>query len=378
VVEGSAGPPQANGAATGTRRFQGTDHEQALVGGEWLYVNRTRGLKRDALDPVAIAEDRARELGLDVFEEEPPPPEGAVLTADEILAFDVPPIETLPVLGRPGLIMEGAANLLYSYPKTGKTELLTAMVAGWVSEGQRVFYLTEEGFPNWKTRLRVHHVSGDRLRMQYAWSHGLGAALDAIRGEVFDVLIIDTLRNTVGYLEGEGDKDVARVIHPLIKAANGATTICSFHARKMPGEGGRDISGHHSLYGAFDRAIQLAPVDGKDTHRKLTVSGRCMYSGDVVLEYRQVEPGNFEVLDGVSVMEPKSHTLVCLSCGEDFTARRRDARYCSDMCRQRAHRSVTLSDVHLVTDVTLPRGIEVSVTEIGPESDSLWLDGLTE
>lgn len=34
-------------------------------------------------------------------------------------------------------------------------------------------------------------------------------------------------------------------------------------------------------------------------------------------------------------------TIACESCGSPFTAARRDARYCSPRCRQRARRAVT-------------------------------------
>jgi hypothetical protein len=297
------------------------------------------GLVDDLLSPGALADDILIEEGLVVYEEDGY--EG-VLTADDILTFEVPDTRTLPVLGKEGLIMEGAANLLYSFPKTGKTELLTALVTDWVTADQSVLYLTEEPFPNWKQRLAVHGCSGTLLRMFYAWGGSIREALDVIESESFDILVVDTLRNTVGYMEGKGDEDVARVIHPLLRAAKGRTSICSFHARKMPGDAGRDISGHHSLYGAFDRALRLAPIEGQDTHRKITVSGRCMYEGDQTLFYRQVQPGLLEVLDAASMSEAKkervSYELVCLECGDDFTSTRRDTKCCSSPCRLRRWR----------------------------------------
>lgn len=374
MAEGGTGPsPSSNGGPAGAGRLQ--EWNRIKVDGEWVYTDRLRGLHRDPLSSSAVAEAEARRLGLDVFVPDPRPDRGSVLTADEVLAFEVPPVGTLPVLGRPGMIMAGATNLLYSYPKVGKTELLTAMVADWVGDGQRVLYLTEEPFPNWKIRLAIHECSGTDLRMQYAWGGSLGDALETIGRETFDVLIVDTLRNTVGYVEADGDKDVARVIHPLLGAAAGTTVVCSFHARKMPGEGGRDISGHHSLYGAFDRALQLTPVDGKDDQRRVTVSGRCMYEGDVAVVYRQARPGLFEVLDGVTLAEPKCYELQCLDCGEWFTSRRRDAQFCSDACRKHHKRAATMCGENGVRDVRDPR---TSRPIADTNLDALWLDGLTE
>lgn len=295
----------------------------------------------DPLTPAELAIAELEADGISVYDWEPGPSvESPVLSAPEILRYEVPPVSTLPILGREGLIMEGAANLLYSYPKTGKTELLTAVVKDWLAAGLRVFYVTEEPFPSWKLRLVTHRIDSELLRVFYAWGGNLHGALEVMAGETFDIVIVDTLRNTVGFLEGEGDKEVARVIHPLLKAVQGRTSLCSYHARKMPGEGGRDISGHHSLYGAFDRALQLTRVsseDDSDPRRRIVVSGRCMYEGERDISYRMVRPGEFEVLDAETVVKPKKerpeYLLICLECGDEFKASRRDAKTCSTGCR---------------------------------------------
>lgn len=309
------------------------------------------------LAPGAIAEDEMIAAGLYVDVA----PGRVTVSAAELLDYEIPVVETLPVLGRGGLIMSGGTNLLYSYPKVGKTELLTALEAEWADAGLTVLTLTEESFGNWKRRLAVHDCWSPRLRLHYAWMYHIADVLALLREERFDVLVVDTLRNTVGYQEGKGDEDVARVIHPLFHAAAGRTVVVSYHARKMPGEGGRDISGHHALFGAFDRALQLTPIEGQETHRRIVVSGRCMYDGDATMHYRQVEPGRFEVLDGVAVVAGRErYDVVCLECGDEFQARRKDTRYCSPGCRQRAvrrrsngHGTATLSDV---TVVTAPKG----------------------
>jgi len=303
----------------------------------------------DLLSPGEIARDEMAAAGIDIWVEPvAEPAEFEVYDTPEILTFEVPPMSTLPVLGRDGLIMEGGTNLLYSYPKLGKTELLTALTHEWV-QGRRVLYLTEEPMPNWKRRLAAHRFTPAdfTLRMAYTWGFDIHKAVRLIESETFDVLVVDTLRNAVGFLEGDGDKDVVRVMVPLFKAAAGKTIICSYHARKMPGDGGRDISGHHSLYGTFDRALQLTGDSDRPDQRKITVSGRCMYEGDFTLHYRQVRPGVFEPLDGQTLTEPKeraTYELQCLGCGEIFMARRRDARTCSVSCRQRYHRNPTVSE----------------------------------
>lgn len=332
----------------------------------------------DLLTPAELAIAELEAEGISVYDWEPAPvvePRFLVLNAPQIHAFEVPPSSTLPVLGREGLIMEGAANLLYSYPKTGKTELLTAIVTEWVAAGMRVLYLTEEPFPMWKLRLRAHGCYSESLRMFNAWGHAFGEALEVIESEEFDILVVDTLRNTLGYLEGEGDKDVARIIHPLLRSVTGKTTVCSYHARKMPGEGGRDISGHHSLYGAFDRALQLSTVEGQDDHRRISVSGRCMYEGEQALHYRMVKPGVFEVLDGQAVVKKGSrrrYELVCLECGDEFEAGRRDAKFCGDTCNARSRRKQPKVDAECQTPVG-DIGDSLEISDISDAfSDGEW------
>lgn len=297
------------------------------------------------------------------------------LSALEISSFEVPDVDTLPFLGREGLIMAGGTNLLYSYPKVGKTEILTALVADWSDADMDVLYLTEEGFPNWRRRLAVHECLNTKLRVHYAFGYSVAEALRIVEDEHFDVLVADTIRYTLGYQEGEGDKDVARVLVPFFRAAAGRTVVCSYHARKMPGEGGRDISGHHALYGAFDRALQLTPVDGRDQNRRVVASGRCMYDGDATFEYHQLEAGRFEALDGTAVVTPKkraSYTLTCLGCGENFTARRRDARFCSDGCQKHSRRNDQLTqreiDVSEITEIPLESAV---ISDI--KLDGEWL-----
>jgi hypothetical protein len=364
-------------------------HEYALVDGERVYTDRMRGFAPSPIpkpyierEPAFLPRDTPTVKEWD--EEEPQPDPFEVYDTPEILTFEVPAIGSLPVLGRDGLIMEGGTNLLYSYPKTGKTELLTALTHDWVA-GRRILYLTEEPIPNWKRRLTAHGFTPAdyTLRMAYAWGFRVDRAVALFESETFDVLVVDTLRNTVGFVEADGDKDVARVMVPLFRAAGGKTVICSYHARKMPGEGGRDISGHHSLYGAFDRAIQLAPVEGKETHRRLTVSGRCMYDGDMTLEYRQTEPCRFEVLDALTVTSERKgprFTLECLECGDEFRSNLDRAKFCSKECRQRNWRrtktqGVTVSDDPARRDATQVRTSDPSRRE---DVDALWLDRLTE
>jgi AAA domain-containing protein/bifunctional DNA primase/polymerase-like protein len=210
----------------------------------------------------------------------PPPARG--MRGSELFDHDWPPIETLPILGEPGMVMERGSNLLYAYPKTGKTEVVCELLHEWVALDKEIVYLTEEPLGFWKPRLhrfKQPRDFWDPIIFAPALGWGIVGLFDfLLEIDSFDILVVDTLRNTCGFQEGEGDKDVGRVVLPLIALAREreATLFALYHARKMPGEDGRDISGHHSLYGAFDRALQLRKISGDDNEmkRRVTVSGR--------------------------------------------------------------------------------------------------------
>jgi hypothetical protein len=305
--------------------------EYVTIAGERVYTDRLRD--RPALGAI-IPNGREPAPGL---------PPSVVGTADDPrgwwsawdnVNFEAPEERTLPTLGRDGLVAEGGTNLLYSYPKCGKTELLIQMAAEWTDAGLDVRYLTEESRGNWKKRLATHHVTSTKLQFYHAFGCGLSQVLGLLDGERYDVLIVDTLRNTVGFIESEGDKDISRVLHPLFDVAAGRTVVCGYHARKMPGEGGRDISGHHSLYGVFDRALQLTPVEGRESQRRVVVTGRCMYDGDVKLVYEQAEPGMLRALDAAA-LAPEITRRICAhpDCDTLFALGRKTQKFCSDRCR---------------------------------------------
>lgn len=265
---------------------------------------------------------------------------GTVLRGSEVFALEVPEIRTLPLLDRPGMILENGSNLLYAFPKTGKTELIRHALEEWVSAGRQVVYLTEESLWMWTTRLRYYkHPAEFWDGVTFCAAHGwsIGQVLDFLP-ESIDILVVDTLRSTCSYEEGKGDEGVVKVINPLIGAARdrNATLLALYHARKMPGEGGRDISGHHSLYGAFDRAIQLRTVEGEGNERKrrLYVSGRMLApDAPTALDYRMLSDGTFEALDGRTVV---GWEKTCDTCHARFTATRSTGRFCSDACRKQA------------------------------------------
>lgn len=280
----------------------------------------------------------------------PPPPFVAetyspVLRANMLGTIVLPEIETLPILGRDGFFIKGGSNLLYGIPKSGKTDLTTAMVKEWIGQGRRVCYFTEEPLMYWKNRLEGLGESWEfwePLLFCEAMGWGITKVLAAFTDD--DVTIVDTIRSTTGYRENKMDEDVGRVVEPLIMAArqHNGTLIAGYHARKMPGDDGLDISGHHSLFGAFDRAVQLRKVPGEENERKrkLTVFGRLLDPEQPSsLMYEMVATCQFRALDGQEVASVADRVRKCAQCTGDFKAVRKDARFCSELCRKRAWRT---------------------------------------
>lgn len=274
------------------------------------------------------------------------PPDGdefGGMRGDHIFDLEIPDIEHLPVLGQDGFIMAGAANLLYAFPKAGKTELTAGLLREWLEQEYSIVYLSEEPLFFW--RLRFEEMSDaptlwERAMFYPAMGWGIAKTLRLIEKSQADILVIDTLRYTLGYQEAKGDEDVARVVIPVIQAARerGMTLVALYHARKMPGENGTDISGHHSLYGAFDRAVQLRRIDGDENERKrrLVVSGRLLDPmGTTKLTYIMRDSGDFQALDTASIV---GFEKVCEVCSKPFRAKRSMARFCGPTCRQRSHR----------------------------------------
>src|SRR5262249_33221973 len=62
-------------------------------------------------------------------------------------------LEYLALLGQDGYLVRGWSHLIASYPRCGKTELVTACCRDWLTAGEHILYLTEEPRAIWQHRL---------------------------------------------------------------------------------------------------------------------------------------------------------------------------------------------------------------------------------
>jgi hypothetical protein len=206
--------------------------------------------------------------------------------AADLLTEEDAPLAYLPLLGQDGYLFKGWSNLLASYPRAGKTELLAACCRHWVERGDSVLYLTEESRAIW--RKRVHRLGSLPRGMQlvFAFGHEPSKLLGRIRHCQQPVVVVDTLRN-LGFLpEDENDNAaVARAVNPLIAVcrAAGKTLVGAHHMRKGGGEHGEGIAGGHALMGAFDAILELRR-DTAPSRRVLKCYARLEQPEDLLYE----------------------------------------------------------------------------------------------
>lgn len=184
----------------------------------------------------------------------------------------------LPVLGQDGLVARGAATLLSSRPKAGKSTLLAHCTRQWLAAGLVVAWLTEEPTAVWRQRRRMlPQLNTDRLFLGFP-SLGTTAEawLTALRDVRPGVIIVDTLRAFMGI----ADENDAAVVHhrltPWVLLARelDAALVLSHHRNKMGGEEGIDHAGSHAFVGAVDVAISLREVADAPRRRELVCRSR--------------------------------------------------------------------------------------------------------
>jgi hypothetical protein len=206
--------------------------------------------------------------------------------AADLLGEEDAPLEYLPLLGKDGYVFKGWSNLLASYPRAGKTELLAACCRQWVERGETVLYLTEESRTIWRKRVRRLGSLARGVQLVFAFGHEPAKLLGRIRHCQQPVVVVDTLRN-LGFLpEDENDNAaVARAVNPLIATcrAAGKTLEAAHHMRKGGGEHGEGIAGGHAIMGAFDAILELRR-DAAQNRRVLKCYARLEQPEDLLYE----------------------------------------------------------------------------------------------
>ena len=218
--------------------------------------------------------------------DEPPPQLDEIDAADLAASDEDPELQHLRLLKRPGYLVRGWSHLLAGYPRCGKTELLAECCPGFVEDGEKVLYLTEEPRSIWRQRLTRIPGPWAGVRLVFA----LGATpLDLLcrvtTGEE-SVVLIDTIRGLGLMPQDEcNNSAVAQALNPWIAAARrgSKTLIMGHHMRKGSGEHGEGIAGGHALLGVVDVALELRR-DTCATRRILRAFARVIQPEELIYE----------------------------------------------------------------------------------------------
>ncbi|MBI3001978.1 MAG: bifunctional DNA primase/polymerase [Deltaproteobacteria bacterium] len=222
----------------------------------------------------------------------------------------------LPVLGADELIVKGWSHLLASYSKTGKTELMTRLIASWT--GEKILYFTEEAESIWLARfkkLEPLSLALGHVTLLFAMGLKTSGLLERIKNASETIVVLDTVRNLLGLRDETDNSEVARAMLPFVAACqrDKKTLICLHHDRKGGGEHGEGITGGHAFLGAVDIALELKR-DATDRRRLLRGWGRVIEIPSVM--YELVGDGSMAVLGSpadVALGEVKDRLLVVLA-----------------------------------------------------------------
>ena len=210
-------------------------------------------------------------------------------------------LRSLPFLGRDGYVIRGWSHLLASYPKVGKTELVTALIESWQNE--TVLFFTEEPKSVWVQRLAGRGENFRHVQLCFTLGSEPSAILQRVEAGSETVIIIDTIRNLLGIRDESDNAEVARVLNPYIAAARQreATIIFNHHDRKGGGERGEAISGAHAFFGVVDVGLEILP-DQRSSRRR-TVRGWARIIDIQGLIYERSENGTFTALGDPKELE---------------------------------------------------------------------------
>ena len=209
------------------------------------------------------------------------------LTIDEILAHEKEEDDKNDIgfFGHEGIIFKGSACLISGYPKIGKTELAIRFARELTKKGLIVYYLSEEDNNTWRRRLlKIRSFYSDlevkkNLKIRPLAYFGINGIKELIEFGGFDVLIVDTLRSSVGTdLKDEKEaQEIIKSVLPIVETAKkmGITLVFIHHQTKTTDTSIRAVAGSHALAGIVDVILCIFPVDENNSkQRRIEITGR--------------------------------------------------------------------------------------------------------
>ncbi|MCJ7510999.1 MAG: AAA family ATPase [Dehalococcoidia bacterium] len=202
----------------------------------------------------------------------------------------------LPLLGEDGFIVQGWAHILASYPKGGKTELVSSLSHEWGALGETVLYFTEEPESIWRARLRHKPPAWEHVTLVFALGMKPSDIRERIQAGQETVVVIDTIRNLLGFRDETDNSQIALDLIPLVTAARQSdkTAVFLHHTRKGGGEHGEGIAGGHAFLGVVDVALELRRDRQAERRRQVRGWGRIIPVPELV--YEMAQDGSFLAL----------------------------------------------------------------------------------
>ena len=188
---------------------------------------------------------------------------------------DRPPLQFLPLLGRDRFLVKGFSHTVASYPKTGKTTLMSHQALKWSQSGEKILYITEESEYLWEHRLATLPKGWQNMNLVFAMGNRRDSIYQVISSGEENIIVIDTVR--LWGIEDENDNaKIGLALSPLVGACQvqGKTLILISHTRKQEGQHGQAIAGGHAFLGIVDIGLEIARDSHAPTRRLIKGWGR--------------------------------------------------------------------------------------------------------
>ena len=209
-----------------------------------------------------------------------------------------PAVTFLPLLGQEKFIVKGWSHILAAYPKGGKTELMASVVVEWSNES--ILWITEEAEDIWRVRMKELPQTFQFTNVELVFGLGMTRAevLAETKGGSESVVILDTIRNLLGFKDENDNSEVARELIPFVTTARdgGKTLIALHHDKKGGGEHGEGISGAHAFLGVVDVALEIIRSNPRNDHQRMLRGwGRVITIPELIYEQRKEDNSMFAV-----------------------------------------------------------------------------------
>lgn len=184
-------------------------------------------------------------------------------------------LESVPLLGKDGILLRGVLTLIAAHPKGGKTTLLVHSAREWIRQGLRVAWLSEEPLAAWRQRWEMFPELAEIIMPDRPISDPKGW-LEQVAQLQPDVLVVDTIRRFCRIDDENSSAQVHRAIRPLqelLTKVPRCAVLLVHHTgkrRSMTAEDAStlDVAGSHAFVGDVDTILTVLP-NGEEKNQRV-------------------------------------------------------------------------------------------------------------